>query len=423
VKSILLVIGWFLIAPGSVINNSGYATWKSHGMESTEKSGNHPKEKSLYVIEYSGIAGVKVRSVSEERPDLNRVFENGDKTWWYLTEAELKNISFSVDSDTQKEWYRVERTNLYNDRINLTLAPTYRYDRLRIITSENGVSIKIYSNDTKFYSLNDDELPEYPPSLEWHDMKEVGHGDMLLVLAGNELAQPVGSFDLTVEVPWGYESEAGQKSWAMSLETSPDEVKEIAFDLEKLPLIPLIFVDYSEATSVSQMREIYEVLKNSQGKAYIALGHDGRIVYAMPVHNSRPERWNRLKQYLNRFPTTGYASLPRNEIGRFVDQIKLIQYSFWGNHIAVPILIFSSQNHSALSEIELEHCAKEIEQLSKDRLIKDELVLVAIGARGVFSEKVKQVDKYKVYNFSWSTREFHLGFTKLLENLTKGQIL
>ena len=230
---------------------------------------------------------------------------------------------------------------------------------------------------------------------------------------------------MKIELPWGFESDSGEKSWIMNISTEPNKVNQISLAVSRLPIIPLIYINYSEQLQSHSIRKIHQALKQFDGKLFISLGHDGQISYYDEIFSSKPENWNRLNHYLNRNPTIGYASIPRTEINHFVKRINNIEFNFWENHIALPILIFPVQNFLKQSSGEISHWIKSIDILAKNKLIKQEFVIILIldDLNSLESQRYMQIQDYSIHKLSWRSDELNQRFVQLLKNLEKGKIL
>lgn len=377
-------------------------------------------DKILYVIEYKGIDGIEIKSDSNQKPELTRVFKNGDKARWYLTESELQSITYLINDNEHREWYTLEKSNTGKDWITITLKPSFRYDKIELIPSTNLFSCTVTSNETRFWMKNEGVPPQYPPNDNWSNTKEVTIGQHVFLLA-NDNPESDG-INLKIELPWGFESKDGERSLILNLSTLPDINNQVKLEISRLPIIPLIYINYAEPLQSSSIRPIQNALKGIKGKVFISLGHDGQLVFKEEVFSSRPESWNRLNQFINRHPTIGYASIPRNEIRHFVKRVDNIEYRFWDNHVALPILIFTAQNFRKQETEEITQWIQSIDNLSKNRLIKKEFVIIQIDG-DLSEEKTMQIENYTIYQFNWRTSEIKHNFTRLLNNLSIGTVL
>ncbi len=375
-------------------------------------------EKSKYVIEYKGREGVTVKSYSNEKSELNRVFKDGDKVRWYLTQDEFMSINYSIEDYEKKKWFELLKTKTGNNWITLSLKPTFRYDKINFSSSIEPMSFTISSNDTKFLEYDGLDLPSYPPGIKWASTQKLTSGQQVLTLA-NKVEN--NSFDLKMELPWGFESELGEKSWIMNISTESNKVNQISLAVSRLPIIPLIYINYSEQLQSHSIRRIHQSLKEFDGKLFISLGHDGQISYYDEIFSSKPENWDRLNHYLNRNPTIGYASIPRTEINHFVKRINDIEFNFWDNHIALPILIFPFKNFQKQNSYEISHWIKSMETLANNKLIKQEFVIILIDDFNTLeSEMYMQIDDYSILKLTWRSDEINRKFVQLLKNLEKG---
>lgn len=379
-------------------------------------------EKLLYVIEYKGRDGIAIKSYSNEKLELNRVFKNGDKARWYLTLDELKSITYSIKDYEKQKWFELLKTKTGNTWITLSLKPTFRFDKINFSSSIVPMSFTISSNDTKFLEYDGQDLPSYPPSGKWTNTQKITSDQQVLILTKKDKNN---FFDLKIELPWGFESDSGEKSWIMNISTEPNKVNQISLAVSRLPIIPLIYINYSEQLQSHSIRKIHQALKQFDGKLFISLGHDGQISYYDEIFSSKPENWNRLNHYLNRNPTIGYASIPRTEINHFVKRINNIEFNFWENHIALPILIFPVQNFLKQSSGEISHWIKSIDILAKNKLIKQEFVIILIldDLNSLESQRYMQIQDYSIHKLSWRSDELNQRFVQLLKNLEKGKIL
>lgn len=379
---------------------------------------NNDEPRTLYVVEYLDTSGVIIKSISDLRPDLNRRFESGDKARWYLTKNELKTIRFRIEDDAMTRWYQIQEKKL-NEWISLRLEPTYRVDELTLNGPED-LSVKVLSENAMMNGKAR-RFSSYPPDQEWQNVQEAQVGQPISILVRNDSTANEQLVKLRVEVPWGFEFPDGKRSSLFTLQTYPGQSNELNIHAERLPLIPLVYIDYSEAMPTNVVRDLTTILQEYDGKAFISLGHDGRIVHQIKVSGSSHENWDRLNQYLNRHPTIGYASLARNEINQFVDYVKQIQYGFWRNQFAIPILILSSRYQTSLTQTEFDRWIEQIQKLKEDKLIKDEIIVIIMGNQT--NGHGLNASNYNAHFFNWSSRELKQALSELLHNLSLGKVL
>lgn len=345
-------------------------------------------------IEYSGDGGVGIKLASLESGEVDgkELSNAGDNFTAYVSDQALNAIKADFVNAADKNWYECRVTsNAQTGVLRIYVLRRFKLEPIlvNIFPQETEVILKSIEPAVSLYR----RYESYPPRSGdlWSVSQTLKNEDRLFVLTSSSQKEKT-NFAVTFEAPKGRRFAGGSETMVKRI---PIHLTNDALNVvtEKLPIIPLIYIDYSNAMPMEAVREIQKSLEGYKEKIYVALGHDGRIAEEFFAGPGMGENWDRLNQFLNRYPNFDYAPITRNEIKSFVDKVAKLDAGFWGRHCAAPLFIVSAKNSSVFqksNEFDIEETYETLRNKKPDQLLTGRFLITIGGEASTVNRHIQK---------------------------------